>query len=92
MAVVLHVRHTVDSFENWKPGFDGHEETRRLHGATRHAVLRDGNTITVLIDFPDAASAAAFGADPSLKDVMAKAGVIGAPEITLLEPVEEITY
>jgi hypothetical protein len=92
MAVVLHVRHTVENFDNWKLGFDAHEPTRRLHGATRHAVLRDGNAVTALISFPDAAAAQAFGADPSLRDVMAKAGVIGAPEISVLDAVEEITY
>ena len=92
MGVVLHVQHTVENFDNWKPGFDGHESTRRLHGATGHTVLRDGNAVTVLISFPDATAAHAFGEDPSLREVMAKFGVIGAPDVTLLESVEEISY
>jgi|BarGraNGADG00212_1021973.scaffolds.fasta_scaffold230816_1 hypothetical protein len=92
MTATLHVRQTVESYEDWKPAFDGHESSRRLHGASKHRVLRDGNNVTVLIDFPDRAAAEGFGADPSLREVMSKAGVIGAPDITLLEPVEEITY
>lgn len=92
MSVTLHVRHEVEDYEGWKPGFDGHESNRRLHGATGHRVLRDGNSITVLIDFPDEAAAEAFAADPALPDAMSKAGVVGKPDINVLSAVEEITY
>ena len=35
-----------------------------------------------LIEFPDAASAQAFQTDPKLGEAMAKAGVVGAPDIS----------
>jgi hypothetical protein len=57
-----------------------------------HRVLRDGNAITITIDFPSRDAAEAFASDPSLKEAMAKAGVVGAPEISLLTPVEELSY
>ena len=79
----LVVRHTVADFDTWKGGFDDHGEVRRSHGATDHRVLRDGNNVLALIDFPDAAAAQAFQADPSLRDVMHKAGVIEAPDISV---------
>jgi hypothetical protein len=92
MSVTLQVRHNVEDVDAWKPGFDGHEDSRRLHGATAHRVLRDGNALTILIDFPDAGSAEAIVSDPALREVMAKAGVIGQPDVAILTPVEEIRY
>ena len=35
------MRHTVESYDDCKPVFDGHEANRRLHGATGHRVLHD---------------------------------------------------
>jgi len=79
----LAVRQSVADYDTWEAAFDGHEEVRRSHGATGHRVLRDGNDVLVLVDFPDAASAQSFRTDPSLREVMTAAGVIGAPDITL---------
>ena len=79
----LAVRHTVNDFDTWQAGFDGHEGGRRSHGATGYRILRDGNSVLALIDFPDADSALAFQADPSLREAMDKAGVVGAPDISL---------
>jgi uncharacterized protein (DUF1330 family) len=80
----LAVRHTVSDFDTWKSVFDGHASVRTSHGATSARVLHDGNTILVLIDFPDAASAQSFMADPSLAEAMAKGGVVGAPDVSVL--------
>ena len=86
------VQHTVQDFEDWKPGFDAHQDSRRLHGATQHRVLRDGNNVTILIDFPDRDSATGFAEDPALREAMAKAGVVGAPAITFADEVEALSY
>jgi hypothetical protein len=88
----LIVQHTVESFEGWKPGFDGNQDSRRLHGATQHRVLRDGNNVTILIDFPDRDSAAGFAQDPTLRAAMDKAGVTGVPSIAVSDEVEAISY
>ena len=88
----LLVQHTVESFEDWKVGFENHEPNRRLHGASGHRVLRDGAAVTILIDFPDTAAAQGFAGDPALKEAMSKAGVVGAPTISFLDDVESITY
>jgi hypothetical protein len=92
MTATLLVRHTVENYNDWKPVFDGHEANRRLHGAAGHRVLHDGNQVTLLIDFPDRASAEGFASDPALPDVMSKAGVTGAPEIAFLEASEQVSY
>jgi hypothetical protein len=80
----LAVRHTVSDFGTWKSSFDEHSSVRAQHGATGQRVLHDGNAVLVLIDFPDAASAQAFMADPGLADAMAKGGVVGAPDVSVL--------
>ena len=79
----LAVRHTVNDFNTWKAGFEGHDAARRSHGSTGYRVLQDGNSVLALIEFPDAASAQAFQTDPSLGEVMDKAGVVGAPDISI---------
>jgi hypothetical protein len=91
MAATLLVRHTVESYDDCRPVFDGHEANRRLHGATGHRVLHDDNQVSILIDFPDRGLAEGFAADPPLPDVMSKAGVTGAPEIAFLEPSERLS-
>ena len=80
----LAVRHTVADFDTWKSSFDGHSSVRTGHGATSSRVLHDGNAVLVLIDFPDAAAAQSFMADPSLHDAMSTGGVIGAPDVSVL--------
>lgn len=91
MTTIL-VRHTVESYEDWKPVFDTHESIRRLHGATGHRLLRDGNNLTILTDFADSAGAHAFAEDPSLREAMAKGKVVGQPDVAFLDDVETVTY
>jgi hypothetical protein len=88
----LAVRHSVSDFDTWKTTFDGHVSVRSGHGATSHRVLRDGNNVLGLVEFPDAASAQSFLADPSLAEVMRNAGVQGAPDVSLLTEVEQVRY
>ena len=88
----LSVRHTVSDFDTWKSAFDSHAPVRRTHGATEHRVVRDGTDIEVLIEFPTSDQAHSFTADPTLKAVMDKAGVVSAPQITFGDTVELVQY
>ena len=88
----LTVRQSVTDYDTWEAAFDGHEKVRRSHGATSHRVLRDGNDLLVLVEFPDTASAQSFHADPTLREVMSAAGVIGAPDITLRTQASQVQY
>lgn len=88
----LVVRHTVKDFDAWSPVFKEQGDIRRGHGATRERVLRDGNDVLVLIDFPDTEAAQSFRTDPSLREAMHRAGVVGAPDITLWAEVSEELY
>ena len=88
----LAVRHTVNDFNAWKAGFEGHDAGRRSHGAIGYRVLQDGNSVLALIEFPDAASAQAFRTDPSLRDAMDNAGVVGTPDISIWTEAYEEKY
>lgn len=84
------VHHKVKDFAAWKQSFDGHAPVRKAAGLTRAHVLQavdDPNAVTVLLDFTDADKAKAFGKSDELKARMKSAGVIGKPEIHLLNKV-----
>lgn len=88
----LAVRHSVADSTTWKAAFDEHASVRRSHGATGHRVLRDGDDVLVLLEFPDASAAESFKADPSLRTTMKKAGVQGAPDISMRTEAELVRY
>lgn len=86
--VTVAVRHRVADFDTWKIGFDEHGTVRKGHGCTGASVLRDESDpseILVLTSWPTLADAHAFRDDPSLPEVMAKAGIVGAPRIEVYE-------
>ena len=91
MTATLLVRHSVERYDDWKPVLDGHEASRRRHGATGHRVLHDGNQVTLLIDIPDRRLAEGFASDPPLPEVTSTARVVGAPEIAFLGPSEQLS-
>jgi hypothetical protein len=80
----LFVRHTVTDYEAWKKAYDDFDAERMSLGVTGHAVFQsvdDPNDVTVWHDFPTPENAKHFASSPRLKEVMAKAGVKGAPQI-----------
>jgi quinol monooxygenase YgiN len=86
--IYLNVRHTAADYAKWRVGFDAHEATRRAAGATGvQQVYRDvenPNTVTIIMEWDSAEKARKFAQDPALREVMEKAGVIGAPEVRFL--------
>lgn len=83
--VYVNVRHTVADYAKWRPFFDEDEPRRRSGGATgvNHVYrdVDDPNTITIVLEWDTAENARTFMDDPALREVMQKAGVIGAPAI-----------
>ena len=87
MATVA-VRHKVQDFDSWKVVYDEHGTVRKEHGCTGDLILRDeqdANEVLVLTYWPALANAHAFAGDPSLPEVMGRAGVVGAPRIEIYE-------
>ena len=93
--VAVIVRHQVRDYAAWKPIFDEHGEVRRRHGATGHRLYRVAGSPTDLIivnQFPSIEQAQAALDDPSLREAMARAGVEGTPDITIVDEVEVLSY
>ncbi len=83
--VYLMIRHTVASYAAWRPIFDEHSGARAAAGATGvEQVYRDeedSNTMTLVLEWDTAGNAQKFMNDPALREVMQRAGVIGAPAL-----------
>jgi hypothetical protein len=84
----LFVRHTVEDYAKWRKAYDEFDAERRSLGVTSDGVyLLDGNPndVTVYHEFPTNESAKAFASNPRLKEVMASAGVQGAPSVWITQ-------
>jgi heme-degrading monooxygenase HmoA len=87
----LLVRHTVEDYAKWKPFFDGHQSARKKSGSKGGQLYRNSqnpNEIIILIDWDTLDNARKFAESAALREVMAKAGVIGKPDVYFLEHVE----
>jgi quinol monooxygenase YgiN len=81
------VKHRVANYEAWKAAFDAHAGARAAAGVIGHAVNRsaeDPNLVVVYLQAESLDALRGFGASADLQQVMQKAGVQGAPEITLV--------
>ncbi len=94
MARVI-VQHDVADYDKWLPEFEAHETVRRQHGATGHSINRstaNPNSLIIVNEFATSDGAKAFMTDPSLPDVMARAGVQGHPQVWLVDEAEAKRY
>jgi len=81
------VVHDVADFAAWKTAFDGHGETRAragIIGAAVNRVIDQPNRVVVYLQADRAEALQAFIDSPDLEQTMQKAGVVGAPTITLV--------
>ena len=81
------IRHEVSDYAAWKRAFDGHADARARAGIIGHAVNRSEKNPNVVVVYVQAEShepLRAFTSSPDVKQVMQAAGVIGAPDITLV--------
>jgi quinol monooxygenase YgiN len=95
VGVTMAVHHRVRDYDAWKQVFDEHEEARRRHGQLEHRIYHafgDPLQLVVHNDFPTFEAAEAFGADPSLREAMARAGVEGEPGINVITLAERVSY
>jgi hypothetical protein len=80
----LFVRHTVADYAAWRKVYDEFDAKRRSMGVTSDGVYQlDGNPndITAYHEFASMDAAKAFAASSELREAMASAGVVGAPDI-----------
>jgi hypothetical protein len=80
----LFIRHTVADYGKWRQAYNDFDAERQTMGVTSHGVYQlDGNQndVTVYHEFASMDAAKSFANSPRLKDVMAGAGVQGAPTV-----------
>ena len=79
----------VEDYDNWRSQFDSMEDVRREYGIREGRVFQDvanPNSITVVIE-GDLSDLQAYGESQALKEAMAEGGVIGPPQVSLVNEV-----
>ncbi len=87
--IALVVTSRVADFDTWKGVFDKHQSAREAAHFVGHHINRgeeDPNLVATYMPGTDPAAARAFLASPDLKEAMAEAGVISAPEAMWVTP------
>lgn len=79
--------HEVKDFTNWKQKFDADETNRAKMDVKITGVFRaveNPNMVTVVSEIPTMEAAQGFLQNPELKATMEQAGVIGQPDVKIL--------
>jgi hypothetical protein len=81
------VTHKVADYAKWLAGYEAHDSARLAAGLHNYVIGRgipDSNLVMIALKVDDTTKAKAFEKTPGLKEAMKKAGVIGAPTMTLV--------
>ncbi len=81
---IAEISHTVKDYATWRPFFDTDSTLRKANGMENIVVGRGidkTNSIMIALQVSDVKKAKDFAADPRLKKVMDKAGVISKPRV-----------
>jgi hypothetical protein len=87
MASYVLVRSRVQNFEAWKKAYDAHLSVRQEFGLSEEQLLRgaeDPNDVVLLFKASSLDRAKAFLADASVRETIAKSGVLGKPDVAFL--------
>lgn len=87
-----HVRHKVENYNTWKEVYDGLSELKMRYGWKRYRIFQvagDRNDLLVMDEFESVEQARSFLESKDLKNALRLGGVVGAPEATLLQGLEE---
>ena len=80
--------HKVADYTTWKKGYDSDSTRRQSNGMTEIAVGRksdDPSMAYIIMDVKDVAAMQKMFSDPQLQEAMKAAGVMGAPEMVIIE-------
>ena len=84
----LMVKIKVEDYEKWRPVFDENRDLRVQRGERSEEVFQaeeDPNSVTVLYEWDDPEHVREYFGSDQLKEAMKKAGVMGEPELAVLE-------
>jgi hypothetical protein len=94
VAVAAVVTHEVSDYAAWKKAFDAHAPARKKGGIVASHINRsveNPNMISIYLAGTSANGLRDFLSSDDLKSTMQNAGVISAPQIALVKPVEDLT-
>jgi quinol monooxygenase YgiN len=80
--------HEVQDYAQWREDFDAGEAFRVQNGVTVldvYTAVDNSNKVTILTEFPSVEAVHGFMNAPSFKEAAQKAGVVGAPELKILQ-------
>jgi len=89
----LLVRHTVADYAKWKPVFDEHAAARKAAGCRGGILFRRAgkpNEITILFEWDNLEKAQQSAQSDTLRQAMEQAGVMGIPEVSFLDKIEDL--
>ncbi|HET7077856.1 MAG TPA: hypothetical protein VFM49_10450 [Chloroflexia bacterium] len=90
----IHVRHRVQNYNKWKETYDKTAGYKRHEGWKRYRVYQvsgDREDLIVMEQFATLEQARAYAGSQFLRDAFEQEGVVGQPEILLLDGLEEGT-
>jgi quinol monooxygenase YgiN len=88
----IHVRHSVSDYAKWKTVFHETADYKRNHGWKRYLLFAVGgnrNDVMVMEEFDTREHAQEFRDSAYLREAMARGGLSEAPEILVVEELEE---
>ncbi|HMA37431.1 MAG TPA: cyclase [Chloroflexia bacterium] len=88
----IHIRYRVTDYNTWKQVYDQTAALKRGQGWKRYRIFQvagDRNDLLVMEEFASLEQARTFLQSDDLKNAIRQAGVLGTPEILLLEGLEE---
>ena len=91
MPYVLAI-HKVENYSRWKSGFDEAVAIRKAGGEKSYQIFRtveDPNSLVLLFEWDSLDNARKYLQSKELQGAMQRTGVIGRPDIYLLEELEK---
>ncbi|MES2733904.1 MAG: hypothetical protein V4714_19305 [Bacteroidota bacterium] len=85
--VTVIVSHEVTNFAEWKKGFQANEPSRVQAGLKSVGLftsVENANYVTIVMEAPSVEAVKGMMGNPEFQETMKKAGVIGIPEVKLL--------
>ncbi len=92
MAVyILATQHKVEDYDKFKELFDGSIDMRKAGGEKSYQICRnvdDPNDLVLLFEWESVESARKYIQNPKLAEAQKQAGLVGRPNIRILEGVD----
>ena len=95
LVTTIFLKHTVDDYDAWKPGFDVHASTRKEYGSPEdYRLFREAgkpNEIVMMAERESVEAFQRFMDESDVKEKMEELGVTSEPEVYVLEEIEAKT-